>query len=211
MKIRTIVMLWAIIVATAAASAQPRWGIEAGANVSHAFSTTKTKVGFNVGAIGAYSFTPHWALEAALKLSSQPCGNLAISGLSTQSDKDYTPVYLTLPVRAAYSAHISRSVRLSVGAGPMIGVGLFGRGSWNYEVNSFPNIKMESRSHQIFNPHTVECFSSSRFEYGANVRVGLEFMRHYTLSVDYSLLHIPGKYTAVDNMGIVGINLGYIF
>ena len=51
-----------------------RWGVEGGVNVSHAFDTEKTKAGFNIGAVGEYSFSSHWFMDASLKLSSQPCG-----------------------------------------------------------------------------------------------------------------------------------------
>jgi len=53
--------------------------------------------------------------------------------------------------------------------------------------------------------------SDSRFEYGANAKIGFEFLQNYLVSAEYSLLHIDGNLTAVDNMGIFSINLGYRF
>lgn len=41
-----------------------RWGVEGGVNVSHAFDTEKTKAGFNIGAVGEYSFSSHWFMDA---------------------------------------------------------------------------------------------------------------------------------------------------
>ena len=63
-----------LLVSSVAAGAQMRWGVEGGVNVSHAFDTEKTKAGFNIGAVGEYSFSSHWFMDASLKLSSQPCG-----------------------------------------------------------------------------------------------------------------------------------------
>jgi hypothetical protein len=195
------------------ASAQTRWGVEAGANISHAHATNKTKAGFNVGATVNAPFARHWALDAALKLSSQPCGNDVWKGTTAKVNIncDYTPYYLILPIRAEYSMALAPSIRMMLAAGPMAGVGLFGNGSWNYAMHGIANITMESRSNDIFRSDALECFSSSRFEYGGNAKLGFEFFSHYTFGLEYSLLHIPGDVAATANMSILSLNLGYRF
>ena len=52
-----------LLVSSVAAGAQMRWGVEGGVNVSHAFDTEKTKAGFNIGAVGEYSFSSHWFMD----------------------------------------------------------------------------------------------------------------------------------------------------
>ena len=74
MKLRYL-LLGVLAFTVLSTTAQLRWGVEAGVNVSHAFERTETKVGFNLGATGEYAFAKHWFADAALKLSSQPCGD----------------------------------------------------------------------------------------------------------------------------------------
>lgn len=95
-----------------------RWGVEGGVNVSHAFDTEKTKAGFNIGAVGEYSFSSHWFMDASLKLSSQPCG-IDVRGSSDDQKfwlkADYTPYYLTLrlPGRTATSGSGTGALSIS--------------------------------------------------------------------------------------------------
>lgn len=196
------------IMSAITAPAQVRLGVEAGLNVSHAFETTENKAGFNVGVIGDFSFNRNWAIDSELKLSSQPCGNkysfLINNEFAYSVSESYTPYYITLPVRAKYTFGLSPMVKMSVAVGPMIGVGLFGK-SQNFRDG------IEYKSSNVFNASKWEYMSDSRFEYGANAKVGFEFLQNYLVSAEYSLLHIDGNLTAVDNMGIFSINLGYRF
>lgn len=197
-------------------SAQVRWGVEAGVNISHALETSKTKAGFNAGATAEYSFNNHWFMDAALKLSSQPCGDKYDNIFINQSDaatygfdSNYTPYYLTLPVRAGYKLAVGSDAVISLAAGPAIGVGLFGKTSMTFNGLSEHARKVDT--HRIYSSKSAGRFSSSRMEYGINVRLGVELKKHYTLGAEYSLFHIPGKITAVDNVNLFSINVGYKF
>lgn len=201
-----------MLLSALSASAQLRWGVEAGVNISHALETSKTKAGFNVGATADYSFTSHWFMEMAVKLSSQPCGDKYENRFTNTSDEnapygyssDYTPYYLAIPLRAGYKFTLRPDATISLSAGPMVGIGMFGKG----------NISMNGRTAKtngIFNTANEACFSSSRFEYGADIRLGLELKNHYTVGLGYNILHIAGNKTAVDNMNIFAINIGYKF
>lgn len=193
------------IMAVLPSFAQFRVGVEAGFNLSHAIDTNKTKPGFNVGVTGDYSFNNHWYVDAALKLSSQPCGYdeewAYYNDPETKyhSIKNSTPYYLTLPVRAGYKFALSSKTQMSVAVGPMIGVGLFTHGTFQDE-----NLKINLKE------NSFDTFSTSRFEYGANARVGFEFNKHYQIGAEYNLLHISGT-SAYDNLGIFAVNIGYKF
>lgn len=218
MKIK--VLIAAIAVSGMAATAQMRVSVEAGVNVSHGYDMSETKAGFNVGVTGEYSFTKNWFIEAALKLSSQPCADKYTFGFENSNagatmnvDASYTPYYLTLPVRIGYGFRITDDMRLSVAAGSMIGVGLFGRGKVNTSTTGAPGTTThdEYKITNLFDSKKPYFFSSSRFEYGANIKVALEVKSHYTVGADYSILHIAGDKKAVDNIGIFSINIGYKF
>lgn len=189
----------ACVVAALPSFAQFRVGVEAGYNLSHDFDTSKTRSGFNVGVTGDYSFNDHWYVDAALKLSSQPCGDsfyFAYNNDLTQTsliNYNATPYYLTLPVRAGYKFAISNNSKLSVAVGPMVGLGLFGCSSY-HDAN-------------IQNHFTNTFSDGNRMEYGANARLGLELSKHYQIGLEYSLLNTQ-KY---DNMGVFSVNFGYKF
>lgn len=208
------------------ASAQLRWGVEAGVNVSHAFERTETKVGFNLGATGEYAFAKHWFADAALKLSSQPCGDRSWLGVNYYDtpnsapeyyvERDYTPYYLTLPVRVGYSFDASSKVKLSVAAGPMMGLGLWGKGharAVSYvtaEQPGKPVVTYDGKLGNIFKDVPYG-YATSRFEYGANLRIAATIADHYRIGAEYSILHIPGLDKSVDNVNIYSINIGYVF
>jgi hypothetical protein len=209
MRVKKKCMIFMLTIMSAiTASAQVRLGVEAGLNVSHAFDTSENKAGFNVGVIGDFSFNRNWAIDSELKLSSQPCGYyypLFINSVFPYTVSDsYTPYYLTLPVRAKYTFGLSPMVKMSVAVGPMIGVGLFGK-------SRICRDNIVYKSSNVFDTSNWGYMSDSRFEYGANAKIGFEFLQNYLVSAEYSLLHIDGNLTAVDNMGIFSINLGYRF
>lgn len=189
------------------AMAQIKLGVEAGVNVSHALETAKTKAGFNVGITADYTFANNWLLETALKLSSQPCGDdSATDGeWMYQNSSSYTPYYLTLPVRGGYKFSLNDNISLSVSAGPMIGLGLFGKGKTVAQKG------IEFKSNNVFDSKSDCYISDSRFEYGANIRAALQLKNHYTLAFEYSILHLAGSRKAIDNMNLFSINLGYKF
>lgn len=210
-------ILFMILLSAITGSAQLRWGAEAGVNISRGLDTNKTKAGFNLGGTAEYSFTSHWFMDASLKLSSQPCGdkndnlfaNPSSSNATYGYSSDYTPYYLTLPVRAGYKLSLRPDATLSLSAGPAIGVGLFGKGKISTIDNgqTLPGINTNS----IFSNGNNACFSSSRFEYGASIRLGLELKKHYTLGAEYNIFHIAGDKSAIDNINIFSINIGYKF
>lgn len=215
MKNKLILLL--MFIPTITCSAQMRWGVETGMNISRGLDTSKTKAGFNVGGTAEYSFTSHWFMDAALKLSSQPCGDKDENVFANQSSSnaiygyssDFTPYYLVLPVRAGYKLSLRRGTTISLSVGPTIGIGLFGKGTISAIDNRQTPHAINTNS--IFSSGSNACLSSSRFEYGANIRLGLELNMHYTLGAEYSIFHIAGNKTTIDNINVFSINLGYKF
>lgn len=194
---------------------QMRWGVEAGLNLSHGFDTSETKAGFNAGVTGEYAFSEHWFADAALKLSSQPSADKytihygAEPGGQSQAsgvENSFTPYYLTLPVRIGCGFGLSDRVRLTVAAGPAIGVGLFGTGKVTLSHNS--QVTSIDKFNNVFSGGKG---SWSRFEYGFNVRAAVELCKNYKIGLEYSLMHLSGNVRPVDNVGIFSVNLGYKF
>lgn len=220
------IVLIILIASVIPAVAQGRFGVEAGLNVSHGFETAKTKAGFNIGVTGEYGFHKHWFVDASLKLSSQPTGDdyawaysnnkpvpdQYLNGSSFRRITDYTPYYLALPVRIGYRMALSSKAKVSLSVGPMIGLGLMGKGSVRtIPLDASGQKETFNKTNNVFNCNDAACFSSSRFEYGADAKLAVEFMSHYCLGLNYSLIHIAGDKTAVDNVGVFSVNVGYKF
>lgn len=202
--------------------AQMRWGVEAGVNTVMGADLDKKHVGFNVGATAEYSISSHWLAEATLKLSSQPCGktirwdNYNATGDYVsprfQDITSYNPYYLALPIRIGYRLNIAENAKVIFAAGPSIGIGLWGKGSFeSYDMSSGAELLTEEKTTNIFDASEIGYLSSSRFEYGASIKVGVELKRHFAISAEYDFKHISGQYKTLNNLDILSINFGYKF
>ncbi len=215
MKKKLIIALVALGM-TLGVSAQARWGVEAGVNIGHGFETNGTKAGFNMGMTGEFTAPNNWYMDGAIKLSSQPCGNTFDWGTEIASFheiRNYTPYYLTLSARIlGHSYRLSPTMNLTWSIGPVAGVGLFGRRhikSVSYQGGQAETIR-DLHSNNLFS-HSIDGFSTSRFEAGASVRLSTTLLSHYRAGVEYNLLHIIGADKAIDNLHLFSINLGYVF
>lgn len=165
-KMKLKVFIIAIFVAAVSVTAQVRTGVEAGVNVSHGFDTSKTRAGFNVGLTGEYGFADNWLVDAALKLSSQPCADSFMAGfdnpgssMTANMELSYTPYYLTLPVRIGYRMSIAGDMKVTVGVGPMIGAGLFGRGHVRSTVAGNAAASVDYKINNVFKSDRNDGFS----------------------------------------------------
>jgi len=59
------------------------------------------------------------------------------------------------------------------------------------KILSTKSTAVDTKTNSIFSTTEAACFASSRFEYGANIKAALEFNSHYTVGVEYSIMHIP--------------------
>lgn len=197
-------------------NAQFRFGVEAGVNICHTYETNINKVGFNAGVIIDYSFNKHWYLNTSPKLSSKPCGEDFENGEWANDPSNYhyrstyTPYFFNLPVRAGFVFNPAKNFALSIEIGPMIGIGLWGRG--NERISSFKDQDIY-RSSNVFNKNKWPYYSSSRFEYGVSSRIGLEVKSHYTVGLEYDLTHNNGEMGNMSgkSFGTFSINIGYKF
>lgn len=221
MKRKILLSLVCLIMALTAMT-QVRFGVEAGLNIVHAYDTERTNPGFNVGVSGEYGFGRNWYIDGILKFSQQTCGDKYQSSIidpflgtiqltGPKIKTRFTPYYLTLPVHIGYRFALSDKARLSVSAGPMIGVGLFGLGYQHFYSSAFSSGEHREDIDNVFKNEGEDSYSTSRFEYGADFRLSFELLNHYTLSVNYNLVHLGGENQTIDNVGILAINLGYRF
>lgn len=109
--------------------------------------------GFSVGAGVEYNFSRHWAIQSGLMITSK--GATAeyegYSPLSSSTDPisykaKISPIYLDIPILAAFKIDISNQVKFAINIGPYLSVGMGGK----YELTNTGGHKDES--HNPFKP-----------------------------------------------------------
>ena len=205
----------ALLAVTATSAQKLSGGIEAGFNVSRPTGTDKNKAGFNVGVFGELGLSRGWYLDAALKLTLNPWENEYVyntgwmngspTGIVSVVEKA-NPYSLVLPIHAGYKFNVANNIQLFAAVGPYIGVGLGG----NDKIKAFSGSNSESEYiRNVFGDDGP----MRRFQVGFDARIGVEFLKHYIVSVGYdyqfnNMSSISGvKYHGQS----FSVNLGYRF
>ena len=209
-------MLLLALVCAGMASAQVRFGVEAGTNLTLGIDDhSVAKPGFTIGATAEGTISGNWIWETTLRLSTlnykqEYRSQFYDHSAYTINTNRYTANYLILPVRAGYRFNLLPNFKLSVTGGLVGGVGLFGHGKRGY-FDSAASYASHLEVNKIFDSNSPDSFSTSRFTYGATARVGADIGRNLTVGLDYTLNHIPGKFTVTDNLATAALTLGYRF
>ena len=102
------------------------FGLKAGVNLSNIGGDLgddmDSKIGYNVGVTVDYAFTENWYLLTGLELTAK----------GAEFDKagyklDLNPLFLQLPIHAAYKFPIGENLKIVVNAGPYVAYGLGGK------------------------------------------------------------------------------------
>ena len=202
------------------ASAQMRYGLEGGLNLSSPMNADGTRCGFNVGGVAEYEFQNGWFVSGALKLSSKPfkAKQGYVAGDFDGSDTgavdvcvEMTPYYLNIPIHAGYRMGLGDNVKLSVSAGPYLGVGLWGKGTGTVKVSGDVPSDLDIKAGKYKVDNVFKDSDLRRFEIGASVKAGLEFKDRYRLSVGYDIqLNSMMKDDDYYNQ-VVSVSVGYMF
>lgn len=193
-------------------------GIEAGFNVSRPTGTDKNKAGFNVGVFGELGLSRGWYLDAALKLTLNPWENEYVyntgwmngspTGIVSVVEK-VNPYSLVLPIHAGYKFNVANNIQLFAAVGPYVGVGLGGNG----KVKAFSGSNANTFESESISNVFGDDGPMRRFQVGFDARIGVEFLKHYIVSVGYdyqfnNMSSISGvKYHGQS----FSVNLGYRF
>ena len=114
---------------------QVKWDVKFGMNFSNATKTkdvigdTKALPGFNLGVGMDYGFSENWSLQSGLIISSKGYK------YDAEDAHDYNykarPIYLDIPILAAYKFNISDNTNFVINAFPYLAFGLGGK--YNYD------------------------------------------------------------------------------
>jgi hypothetical protein len=216
--IASLVFLLSAGVCIPASAQKLSGGIEAGFNVSRPTGTDKNKAGFNVGVFGELGLSRGWYLNAALKLTLNPWENnytYSTSWDGTQSGRDIfvvekaNPYSLVLPIHAGYKFNVANNIQLFAAVGPYVGVGLGGNG----KVKAFSGSNANTFESESISNVFGDDGPMRRFQVGFDARIGVEFLKHYIVSVGYDFqFNNMSSISGVKYHGqSFSVNLGYRF
>lgn len=144
---------------------QVKWDAKFGMNFSNMtkYDDTKALPGFNLGVGMDYGFSENWSLQSGLLISSK--GYKYKEGEYKETTR---PIYLDIPILAAYKFNISDNTKFVINAGPYLAFGLGGK-------NKVDGI---DESEKVFGDDGWK-----RFDLGIQYGVGLEIGEHYLVNL----------------------------
>lgn len=145
---------------------QVKWDAKFGMNFSNMTKIDESKAlpGFTLGVGMDYGFNENWSLQSGLMISSK--GFKFKEG--DWKDK-YRPIYLDIPILAAYKFNISDNTKFVINAGPYLAIGLGGK---NKETDE-EDIKLFDKDGHDW----------KRFDLGIQYGIGLELSDRYLINL----------------------------
>lgn len=146
---------------------QVKWDAKFGMNFSNMTKDSEAKAlpGFHLGVGMDYGFSENWSLQSGLIISSK--------GWKYKEEGEkitYRPVYLDIPILAAYKFNISDNTKFVINAGPYLAFGLGGKAkAGDYDYKLFKGGEDEAKL--------------KRFDLGIQYGVGLEIGEHYLVNL----------------------------
>lgn len=145
---------------------QVKWDARVGMNFSNMtkFENTKALPGFQLGVGMDYGFSENWSLQSGLMISSK--------GYKVKDYAKVRPIYLDIPILAAYKFNISDNTKFVINAGPYLAFGLGGKCKFD-----------EGGDYKLFKGEDGEDAEYSRFDLGIQYGIGLEIGDHYLVNL----------------------------
>lgn len=145
---------------------QVKWDARVGMNFSNMTKAEGTKAlpGFNLGVGMDYGFSENWSLQSGLMISSK--------GYKIKDYSKDRPIYLDIPILAAYKFNISDNTKFVINAGPYLAFGLGGKCKFD-----------EGGDYKLFKGEDGEDAEYSRFDLGIQYGIGLELSEHYLINL----------------------------
>lgn len=140
---------------------QVKWDAKIGMNFSNMTKLDDAKAlsGFNLGVGMDYGFSESWSLQSGLMISSK---GYKYEGFKAR------PIYLDIPILAAYKFNITDNTKFVINAGPYLAFGLGGKAKAD-----------GGESEKLFGGED----GMSRFDLGLQYGVGLELNDCYLINL----------------------------
>lgn len=199
MKKLVLTMLFGLI--ALAGYSQLRWDAQFGMNFSNMTKLDESKAlpGFKLGIGMDYAFTDSWSFQSGLMFASK--------GFKVKEDgwkATQRPIYLDIPLLAAYKFNITNDIKFVIDAGPYLAIGLGGK----YKDDDNDDGKVFDK----------EGSDWKRFDLGLQYGVGLELADRYLINLTgqngfispSDAVNEDGDKVSPKNMTFT-IGVGYIF
>ena len=226
---KKIILLAVTAIVSTAAFSQVKWGVQATGNLANvklsidgaeAFKK-KSIVGFGVGVASEIDLGTSVSLRPSLNLL-QKCGKLESAFNSEDADGDgglFPSVtvdnklyYAELPVNLVYNVNLS-SGKLYFGAGPSLGMGLFGKTKVS-STNPFDPSEKETEELDAFKKEEDGGAAFKRLDFSANALAGFQSKSGFYVNAGYlmgfSNLADSEDGESVKNRGLQ-LTIGYFF
>ena len=143
---------------------QVKWDARFGMNFSNQTKLDDGKAlpGFTMGVGMDYGFTENWSLQSGLMITSK---GFKVKEMGEKIT--VRPIYLDIPILAAYKFAISDNAKFVVNAGPYMAIGLGGKAKWD-DVDA-----------KLFDDKGKDW---KRFDLGIQYGIGLELGEHYLVN-----------------------------
>lgn len=144
---------------------QVKWDARVGMNFSNMTKDSEAKAlpGFNLGVGMDYGFSENWSLQSGLMISSKRWK------YKEEGEKmTFRPIYLDIPILAAYKFNISDNTKFVINAGPYLAFGLGGKAKYG-DVD-----------YKLFKSDEGDW---KRFDLGIQYGIGLELSEHYLINL----------------------------
>lgn len=147
---------------------QVKWDARVGMNFSNMTKDSEAKAlpGFNLGVGMDYGFSENWSLQSGLMISSK--------GWKYKEEGEkmtYRPIYLDIPILAAYKFNISDNTKFVINAGPYLAFGLGGKAKYG------------DADYKLFKEEEGQDAKMKRFDLGLQYGIGLEIGDHYLVNL----------------------------
>jgi hypothetical protein len=222
---KKIFLLAATAIFSTAAFSQTKWGVQAIGNLSNISITAEgadmfkksSNIGFGVGVVSDVALGEKLSLRSSLNLL-QKGGKMKsnfdddMGGIVPSMEMDAKLYYAELPVNLVYNVDLS-SGRLYFGAGPSIGMGLFGKMKVT-AVNPLDPTEKEEEKVDAFKKEDDNGAGLKRFDFSANAIAGYQFKSGLYVNAGY-LLGLTSMVDSEDgekmkNRGLQ-LTIGYFF
>ena len=145
---------------------QVKWDAKFGMNFSNMTKIDESKAlpGFTLGVGMDYGFNENWSLQSGLMISSK-----GFKFKEGDWKVKYRPIYLDIPILAAYKFNISDNTKFVINAGPYLAIGLGGK-----------NKETDEEDIKLFDK---DGYDWKRFDLGIQYGIGLELSDRYLINL----------------------------
>lgn len=214
---KILVLVFVTMVSTVT-FAQVSWNVKAGVNSSSATGLKGTdkdglesKIGYQIGLGMDYAISEKFSVQPSLLFITK--GAKFSYTDDEENDKiSIDPIYIELPVMAAYKFHLEDNIKLALSAGPYLAYGIGGKWKEEYTYSGSTDKYKDDVFGSESDVENEDAFTNKRVDFGLGVGAALE-VNHFLVSLNASWGLVKLKeyeYSKAKNV-CYSLSVGYKF